>query len=175
MDVHFAFPRLVYRNLGNGKFSDVSRELGVGVSEKFSSRGCAFGDFDNDGDVDVLILNMNDRPSLLRNDGGNKNNWITLKLLGTQCNRTAIGARVRIVCGKHVQVDEVHSSGSVMSQSDLRIHFGLGQFTQVDLVEVKWPTTQKIERFTGISANQFLTIKEGSGMMKLEKSRTAKS
>jgi hypothetical protein len=175
MDAHFAFPRLVYRNLGNGKFSDVSRELGVGVSEKFSSRGCAFGDFDNDGDVDVLILNMNDRPSLLRNDGGNKNNWITLKLLGTQCNRTAIGTRVRIVCGKHVQVDEVHSGGSVMSQSDLRLHFGLGQFTQVDLVEVKWPTTQKIERFTGISANQFLTIKEGSGMMKPEKSRTAKS
>ena len=127
LDVLFRSQRLVYRNLGNGKFKDVSKDMGPGVMQKFSSRGCAYGDYDNDGDIDVLVLNMNDPLSLLRNDGGNKLNWISLKLLGTKCNRTAIGARVRVVTGKHAQMDEVHSGGSVMSQSDLRLHFGLGQ------------------------------------------------
>jgi hypothetical protein len=171
MDSHFVSPRLVYRNLGNRKFRDVSKEMGPGVNAVYSSRGCAFGDFDNDGDIDVLVLNMNDLPSLLRNNGGNRNNWIKIKLLGTNCNRTAIGARVRAVTGKHAQMDEVHSGGSVMSQSDLRLHFGLGQATQVDLIEVKWPTTQKTERFTNIEANQFLTIREGSGIIKAENKR----
>jgi hypothetical protein len=165
----FRCPRLVYRNLGNGKFKDVSSDMGPGVTARFSSRGCAFGDFDNDGDVDVLILNMNDYPSLLRNDGGNKNNWISIKLLGTQCNRTAIGARVRVVMGKHAQIDEVHSGGSVMSQSDLRLHFGLGSSPQADSIEVRWPTTQKVETFSSIAANQFLTIKEGAGIIKRQK------
>ena len=143
--------------------------MGPGVAARFSSRGCAFGDYDNDGDIDVLVLNMNDYPSLLRNDGGNKNNWISIKLLGTQCNRTAIGARVRVQTGKHAQMDEVHSGTSVMSQSDLRIHFGLGSFPKADLIEVKWPTTQNVERFSNIDANQFLTIKEGAGIIKREK------
>jgi hypothetical protein len=165
----FTFPRIVYRNLGNGTFKDVSSEMGPGVTERFSSRGCAFGDYDNDGDVDVLVLNMNDSPSLLRNDGGNRNNWISIKLLGIHCNRTAIGARVRVVTGKHVQIDEVHSGTSVMSQSDLRLHFGLGTSPQVDLIEVKWPTTQKVESFPDIAANQFLTIKEGAGIIKSQK------
>jgi hypothetical protein len=169
LDAHFLSPRLVYRNLGNGKFRDVSKDMGPGVNALYSSRGCAFGDFDNDGDIDVLILNMNDYPTLLRNDGGNKDNWIKIKLLGAKCNRTAIGARVRVMTGKHAQMDEVHSGTSVMSQSDLRLHFGLGQVKQIDLIEVKWPTSQKIEKFTNIEANQFLTIKEGSGIIKAEK------
>jgi hypothetical protein len=164
----FKTPRVVYKNLGNGKFKDVSAQLGPGVSECYSSRGCAFGDYDNDGDIDVLVLNMNDLPSLLRNDGGNKNNWIKIKLLGTKCNRTAIGARVRVVTGKHTQIDEVHSGTSVMSQSDLRLHFGVGQSKQIDTIEVKWPTTEKIERFTNVAVNQILTIKEGSGIIKEE-------
>jgi hypothetical protein len=169
LDSHFLSPRLVYHNLGGGKFKDVSSEMGAAISAVFSSRGCAFGDYDNDGDVDVLILNMNDYPSLLRNDGGNKKNWISLKLIGTQCNRSAIGARVRVVTGKHSQIDEVHTGTSVMSQSDLRLHFGLGDSPQVDLIEVTWPTTQKVEKFTNIPANQFLTVKEGSGIVKREK------
>ena len=169
LDTRFLSPRLMYHNLGNGKFKDVSKAMGPGVNALYSSRGCAFGDFDNDGDIDALILNMNDYPSLLRNDGGNENNWITIKLLGTTCNRTAIGARVRVVTGKHTQMDEVHSGTSVMSQSDLRLHFGLGQVKQIDLIEVKWPTTQKIEKFTNIEANQSLTIKEGSGIIKADK------
>jgi hypothetical protein len=161
----FKDPRLVYKNLGNGRFKDVSAEMGPGISERFSSRGAAFGDYDNDGDIDALILNMNELPSLLRNDGGNKQNWIKIKLMGTHCNRTAIGARVRVVSGRHAQIDEVHSGGSVMSQSDLRLHFGLGRAETVDTIEVKWPTTQKVERFTNVKANQILTIREGSGIV----------
>ncbi len=169
LDAHYKLPRVVYHNLTNGKFKNVSDEMGPGITEKFSSRGAAFGDYDNDGDIDVLVLNMNDPPSLLRNDGGNKNNWITLKLLGTKCNRSAIGARVKVATGKHTQMDEVHAGGSVMSQSDLRLHFGLGESKSIDVIEVKWPTTWKVERFTNIEANQFLTIKEGSGIIKKEK------
>jgi enediyne biosynthesis protein E4 len=164
----FKNPRLVYRNLGNGSFQDVSSQMGPGISEQFSSRGAAFGDYNNDGGVDVLILNMNEPPSLLRNNGGNKQNWIKIKLLGSQCNRTAIGARVRVVTGKHAQMDEVHSGSSVMSQGDLRLHFGLGKAAQVDVIEIKWPTTQKIERFTQIKANQIITIREGQGILKLK-------
>jgi enediyne biosynthesis protein E4 len=161
----FKNPRLVYKNLGGGKFKDVSAEMGPGISEHFSSRGAAFGDYDNDGDIDVVILNMNDLPSLLRNDGGNAQNWIKIKLIGTKCNRTAIGARVRVVTGNHAQMDEVHSGTSVMSQSDLRLHFGLGKALTIDVLEVKWPTTQKIEKFTQVKANQILTIREGSGIV----------
>jgi hypothetical protein len=112
---------------------------------------------------------MNDLPSLLRNDGGNGHNWIKIKLIGTKCNRTAIGARVRVITGNHAQIDEVHSGASVMSQSDLRLHFGLGSAEVVDTLEVKWPTTQKIERFAKLKANQILTIKEGSGIMPASK------
>ena len=158
-------PRLVYRNLGQGRFKDVSAEMGPGINERFSSRGAAFGDYDNDGDMDALILNMNDLPSLLRNDGGNAQNWVKIKLIGTKCNRTAIGARVRVVTGTHAQLDEVHSASSVMSQSDLRLHFGLGKAQTVDVIEVKWPTTQKVERLTRVKANQILTVREGSGIV----------
>ena len=161
----FKNPRLVYKNLGNGQFKDVSGTMGPGITERYSSRGAAFGDYDNDGDIDLLVLNMNDIPSLLRNDGGNKQNWIKIKLIGTNCNRTAIGARVRIVTGNHSQIDEVRSGASVMSQSDLRLHFGLGKEQSVDLIEVQWPTTQKFERFTHVKANQILTIREGSGIV----------
>jgi len=161
----FKNPRLVYKNLGNGRFKDVSAEMGPGISARFSSRGAAFGDYDNDGGMDMLILNMNDLPSLLHNVGGNKQNWIKIKLVGTKCNRTAIGARARVITGKHIQMDEVHSGTSVMSQSDLRLHFGLGKVDLVDLIEVKWPTTQKIEQFKKVKANQIITIREGEGIV----------
>jgi hypothetical protein len=161
----FKNPRLVYRNLGNGRFKDVSSTMGPGISEHFSSRGAAFGDYDNNGAMDALILNMNDPPSLLRNVGGNRQNWIKLKLIGTKCNRTAIGARVRVITGKHIQMDEVHSGDSVMSQSDLRLHFGLGVADTVDMIEVKWPTTQKLETFPRVKANQIVTIREGDGII----------
>ncbi len=161
----FKNPRLVYRNLGNGHFKDVSAEMGSGIGERFSSRGAAFGDYNNNGCMDVLVLNLNDPPSLLRNDGGNKQNWIKVKLIGSTCNRTAIGARVRVITGKHIQMDEVHSGTSVMSQSDLRLHFGVGKIELIDAIEVKWPTTQKIDRFAHLKVNQILTIREGSGVV----------
>jgi len=161
----FKNPRLVYKNLGDGRFKDVSALMGPGIAERFSSRGAAFGDYDNDGGMDVLILNMNDLPSLLRNEGGNQQNWIKIKLVGTHCNRTAIGARVRVFTGKHVQMDEVNSGTSVMSQNDLRLHFGLGASATVDTIEVKWPTTQKLEIFTQVKANRILTIREGEGIV----------
>jgi len=161
----FKNQRLVYRNLGNGRFKDVSAEMGSGISERFSSRGAAFGDYNNNGNMDVLVLNLNDLPSLLRNEGGNKQNWIKLKLVGIKCNRTAIGARARVITGKHVQMDEVHGGGSVMSQSDLRLHFGLGKAETADVIEVKWPTTQRMERFLNVKANQILTIREGDGIV----------
>lgn len=165
LDETFKEPRIVYHNLGNGKFQDVSNQMGPGVMAKHSSRGCAFGDYDNDGGIDVLILNMNETPSLLHNTGGNKKNWIKVKLVGTHCNRTAIGARVTVITGKHHQINEVASGGSVMSQSDLRLHFGLGEAAFADAIEVKWPTTWKTERFTRVAANQTITIKEGSGII----------
>jgi hypothetical protein len=161
----FKNPRLVYKNLGNGHFKDVSAEMGPGITARYSSRGAAFGDYDNDGGMDILILNMNDRPSLLHNVGGNKQNWIKIKLVGTKCNRTAIGARVKVTTGKHNQIDEVHSGTSVMSQSDLRLHFGLGTADTVDAIEVKWPTTQKVERFAQVKSNQIITIREGEGIV----------
>jgi hypothetical protein len=161
----FKNPRLVYKNLGNGHFIDVSAKMGPGIGARYSSRGAAFGDYDNDGGMDILVLNMNDLPSLLRNIGGNKQNWIKLKLLGAKCNRTAIGARVRVTTGKHIQMDEVHSGTSVMSQSDLRLHFGLGRAETVDSIEVQWPTTRKIERFAQVKANRILTIREGEGIV----------
>ena len=165
----FRSPRVVLRNLGNGRFQDVSAQMGAAIGQRYSSRGSAYGDYDNDGDIDVLVLNMNDLPSLLRGEGGNRNNWIKVKLIGTKCNRTAIGTRVRVVTGNHSQIDEVHSGGSVMSQSDLRLHFGLGAAKVVDGIEVKWPTTQETETFEKIEAGQILTIKEGAGIIKREK------
>jgi hypothetical protein len=169
----FKNPRLVYKNLGNGTFKDVSAEMGPGISERFSSRGAAFGDYDNDGGMDILVLNMNDLPSLLHNIGGNKQNWIKLRLIGTHCNRTAIGARARVITGKHIQIDEVHSGTSVMSQNDLRLHFGLGSASVIDAIEIRWPTTLKIERFTQVKPNQILTIREGQGIVDTMKPRGA--
>jgi len=165
----FKNPRLVYKNLGNGRFKDVSSEMGAGITAHYSSRGAAFGDYDNDGGMDILILNMNELPSLLHNVGGKKQNWIKLKLVGTKCNRTAIGARARVITGKHIQMDEVSSGGSVMSQNDLRLHFGLGNIETIDAIEIKWPTTQKIEKFNQVKANQILTIREGDGIIATDK------
>jgi enediyne biosynthesis protein E4 len=165
----FKQPRVLYRNCGDGTFRNVSDQAGPGIGARYSSRGCALGDYDNDGDIDILVSNLNDYPSLLRNDGGNRNNWLKVKLVGSKCNRTAIGARVRVTVGKHTQMDEVHSGTSVMSQNDLRLHFGLGQAQSVNLLEVKWPTTQQIEKFTNVEPNQILTIQEGHGIVKTYK------
>lgn len=163
-------PRLIYRNLGDGRFKDVTAMCGPGAKEIHSSRGCAFADFDNDGDIDVLIMNMNEPPSLLRNDyisgaGRGANNWLKLKLTGTQSNRSAIGARVHLKVGPRLQTQEVTSQSSYYSHNDLRLHFGLGENTRADQVEIRWPNGQT-EIIKDIAANQIVTIKEGSGVVK---------
>ncbi len=162
-------PRLIYRNLGNGRFKEVTAGCGPGAREVQSSRGCAFGDFDNDGDIDVLVMNMNERPSLLRNDynrgARGANNWLTLKLVGTKSNRSAIGARVRLKAGQQWQTQEVTSQSSYYSHNDPRPHFGLGESRRAEQVEIRWPNGQT-EIVKDIAANQIVTIKEGLGVQK---------
>ena len=162
-------PRLLFRNLGDGRFQNISAESGPAFERLSSSRGCALGDFNNDGRVDVLIMNMNEPPSLWRNESPGANHALLLKLTGARTNRSAIGARVRVVTGRHSQIGEVHSGDSVMSMSDLRLHFGLGAAQKADLVEVRWPVTGAVERFENVAADQIVYIQEGAGIVRSEK------
>lgn len=154
--------RLVYRGLGNAKFEDVSAQAGPGVAEAHSSRGAAFGDFDNDGDIDVLIMNMHEPPSLLRNDLKNDNRWIKVKLEGTKSNRAAIGAIVSVYTGDSVQTEPLLSQSSYLSVNDSRLHFGLGSAKRVDKIIVKWPSGL-IEEFPSTDSNRIVPLKEGTG------------
>jgi hypothetical protein len=167
LHVTFKQAKTIYKNLGKGNFVDVTSSAGPGVTQPHSSRGTAFGDFDNDGDVDVVVINMNEAPSLLRNDCRSKNNWLKVKCIGTKSNRSAIGARVRVVTGLHSQINEVLSGSSYMSQNDFRLHFGLGRASQADLVEVRWPLGL-VESFKTIAANQMLVVQEGRGIIRRE-------
>src|SRR5450432_1611943 len=168
--LHVAYkqPRLLYRNLGNGRFEDISANVGAAITKPAVGRGCAFGDLDNDGDIDIVINNLDAPPSLLRNDGTNQNHWLKIKCIGTRSNRSAIGARVRVVAGGLARIDEVMSGSGYYSQNDLRLHFGLGASTQVDLVEVAWPSGAK-ESFRGLQANELVVIKESAGIVRREK------
>lgn len=154
-------PRLVFRNLGNGTFEELDTQAGPGVVAPHCSRGCAFGDFDNDGDVDILVMNLNEPPSLLRNDLKGNHNWIKIKLEGVKSNRSAIGARVLVHYGGKVQVQAVLSQSSFYSCNDSRLHFGLGSSSTVD-VEIFWPSGLR-EKHRGVAANRFLAFKEGTG------------
>jgi hypothetical protein len=157
-------PNVLYRNTGNGRFQDVSASAGPAMSAENLGRGCAFGDFDNDGDVDVLINNMDGPPTLLRNDGGNRNNWISIKCTGTRSNRSAVGTRVKVTSGGRTQIDEVMSGSSYYSQSDFRLHFGLGGATTAESVELAWPSGLK-ETFRDLPANRFFVIQETKGIV----------
>jgi len=156
-------PRVLFRNLGDGKFEELDSQAGEGITAAHSSRGCAFGDFDNDGDLDVLIVNMNEPPSLLRNDLVGHHNWIKIKLEGVKSNRSAIGARVVAHYGNKVQAQAVVSQSSYYSCNDPRLHFGLGSATEA-AVEIVWPNGQR-ERYEQIAANQLVTIREGVGLV----------
>jgi len=157
----------VFQNLHDGKFAEVMPTAGSGLAIVKSSRGAAFGDFDNDGDIDVLVANINDAPTLLENRGGERlNRWITLKLIGTKSNRSAIGARVTITAAGLKQMAEVKSGGSYLSQSDLRIHFGLGKAKRADEVVVRWPSGLT-ESFKNLETNRFYLVTEGRGNKKL--------
>ncbi len=165
---NYASLPVVYRNTGNGKFDNVAPRAGPGAIQPHTSRGCAFGDYDNDGDVDIVVINMNEPPSLLRNDCATGYNWIKVKCIGVKSNRSAIGARVKIVTGDHTQIDEVMSGASYLSQNDFRLHFGLGHAKQADSIEVRWPSGLT-ERFQKVEANQLLHIQEGQGIIRKEK------
>jgi hypothetical protein len=160
--------RILYRNLGNGGFEDVSAKSGSGIMAENVGRGCAFGDLDNDGDIDIVVNNLDAAPSLLRNDGGNRNNWLMVKCIGTRSNRSAIGARVKVSAGGHAQIDEVMSGSSYYSQNDFRLHFGLGAASKADRVEVLWPSTLR-EVFTDVPANHLIVVQEGKGILRKER------
>jgi enediyne biosynthesis protein E4 len=152
--------KVLYRNLGNGRFADVSLDAGPGVLEEVPGRGCAIGDFNNDGCLDVLVNCTNDVPQLLRCDSTLQNNWIKIKTVGTKSNRSGIGARVYCNTSGRRQMDEVRSGSSYISQNDLRIHFGLGKADKVDL-EIRWPSGV-VDKISDVKANQIVTVKEGS-------------
>jgi hypothetical protein len=159
-------PRVIFRNLGNAKFEELLGNAGPGVSAAHCSRGCAFGDFDNDGDVDVLIVNLNEPPSLLRNDVSGGGHWLKVKLVGVKSNRGAIGARVTARYAGKVQAQEVLSQSSFYSANDPRLHFGLGAAIRADLT-VRWPNGNT-ELLNKVDADQLVVIREGSGVVTKE-------
>ena len=159
----YAQRKVLYRNLQNGRFADVSAEVGGAVMEPSPARGCAFGDYDNDGLVDILINPVNAAPELLHAESKSRNNWIKLKLVGTKSNRAGLGARVKCVTADGAQIDEVRSGGSYYSQNDLRVHFGLGKAEKVKSIEIRWPSGQ-IDRLGEQAANQLIFVKEGVGI-----------
>ena len=167
----YAQRKLLYQNLHNGHFADVSFQAGPGISDPSPSRGAAFGDFDNDGDIDVVVNCVNDYPQLLRCDSKLANHWIKVRTIGTKSNRSGIGARLTCVTQipgeskPHRQIDEVRSGGGYFSQNDLRVHFGLGKAEKVGLLEIRWPSGQ-VDTLKDIQSNQVIYVKEGQGIVR---------
>ena len=162
----------VHKNNRDGTFTEVAEQLGTPFRDKGVGRGAAFGDLDNDGDVDIVINNLDGGPQLLRNDGGNANSSVLIKTIGVKSNRGGIGARVKIVAGNLTQVDEVRSGDSYISQSDLRLHFGLEKRTKIDLIEIRWPSGL-VEKVTDVNVNKILIFKEGQGLVQKKDFRTS--
>lgn len=151
-------PRLLFRNLGSGRFEQLMGEAGPGITARHSSRGAAFGDFDNDGDIDIVVFNRNEAPSLLRNDLSNGNHWIEVKLVGRASNRSALGARVTARYGGKTQVRELCGSGSFYSANDLRLHFGLGKSSEAALT-IRWPKG-KVQQVELKAVDRVISIEE---------------
>jgi hypothetical protein len=165
-DAPYKTPNVIFRNLGNGRFEELLDQAGPPMQELHSSRGAAFGDFDNDGDVDILIMNMNEPPSLLRNDVSGSGHWLKVLLIGVESNRNAIGAQVVATYGGRRQVQAVLAQSSYLSVSDRRLHFGLGPETQAGL-EVRWPNGKE-EKLADVAADQLVVIREGAGIVRNE-------
>jgi hypothetical protein len=155
-------PMNLFMNQRDGTFCDAGSLAGPAVSEPRVSRGLAAADLDNDGNVDLVIGNLDGAPSILHNPGTRGNHWVSFELAGTKSNRLALGARITITAGGMTQTDEVHSGGSYLSQNDLRVHFGLGKATRIDAVEVRWPSGA-IEKLGNLAPDRFYAVLEGAG------------
>jgi len=166
-DQPYDTPRLLFRNLGKGRFEELTGQAGPAVDARHCSRGCAFGDFDNDGDLDILIVNQNEPPSLLRNDLPGNAHWLKVKLTGVKSNRSAIGARVTVRYGGRIQAKEVLSQSSYLSANDSRLHFGLGSATAAD-VEIRWPLGL-VEKLANVPADRLIHVTEGQGIKRSQK------
>jgi enediyne biosynthesis protein E4 len=161
IDITFAEPKLVYRNLGNGKFADVTAQLGGGLTSPWSSRGAAFADFDNDGDVDVAVNNLGARPSLFLNEGGNRSgNWLVIELVAKTGNHGATGARVTVETPQTRQMQEATAGNSYQASNDCRLHFGLGASPSAKSVVIRWPDGE-FQRFEAIASNNRYSLTQG--------------
>ena len=156
--------------MGESSFLDVSGECGTYFSAKRIGRGAAFGDYDNDGDTDILVVNLNQKVGLLRNDGGNENNWMKIRTVGVKSNRDGIGARIEVITRSHTQIREVQGGSSYLSGQDSRLLFGLGAETRAEEVKITWPSGLK-QTLVKVKANQFLIITEGLGAQTQQLSR----
>jgi len=163
-------PKLLFLNRGDGTFRNISALVGPAIQIPQVSRGAAFGDLFNDGHVDIVVENLDGKPMILREEGGNHNHWIGFELAGTKSNRLALNARIKAVAGDLTQIDEVRSGGSYLSQNDLRIHFGLGSHERLDRVDILWPSG-KTETLTNLAADRFYAVKEGEGVVPRERVR----
>ena len=163
-EVSYKEPLLMYRNLGKGEFDKVSDSLGPDFVRPIVGRGLATADYDNDGDIDIVTNNRGDFPSLLRNDGGNANHWLSVQLIGTKSNRDGIGASLKLTSAGFVQFEQAKGGMSYMSASDPRIHFGLGKRMKIEALEITWPSGH-VDRLTNLPIDQIIAIKEGAGIV----------
>jgi enediyne biosynthesis protein E4 len=162
-EAHFKQPMMLFRNRHDGTFADISAAAGLSAVPLASRRGAAFGDINNDGCVDVVVLNVGETPSLLLNHCQNGNHRVLFNLTGSKSNRLAIGARVTVKSESMVQFQEVRSGGSYISQNDLRLHFGLGKLATMKQVEISWPSG-KTEVFHNLPADLIYTVNESQGI-----------
>jgi len=163
-EVTYKEPKLMFRNLGHGRFEKVSEQLGPDFMRPTVGRGLAVADFDNDGDLDLAINNRGDFPELLRNDGGNANHWLEVFLVGTKSNRDGVGSTLKLTSEGFTQMKQRQGGGGYMSASDPRIHFGLGQRKSIETLEITWPSGT-IDKLTNVPINQIVAVKEGTGIV----------